>query len=81
MQLRPTPAVPNPARPVYCAGRCVSGDGNQRGEMTVPVTKFKGLDAAGAGRHGLIELVGSRGGESGLAILFPHTVQRLESRC
>ena len=36
-----------------------SGDGNQRGEMTVPVTEFKRLDAAGACRHGLVELVGS----------------------
>lgn len=62
-------------------GPCSSGDGNQRGEMTVPVTKFKDLDAAGAGGHGLIELVGPRGGESGLAILFPHTVERLEPRC
>ena len=49
--------------------------------MTVPVTEFERLNPTGAGCHGLIERVGSRGGESGLAILFPHTVQRLESRC
>ena len=49
--------------------------------MAVPVTEFKRLDAAGAGRYGLVERMGSRGGESGLAILFPDTVQRLESRC
>jgi hypothetical protein len=58
-----------------------SGDGNQRGEMTVPVTEFKRLDTAGACRHGLVERVGSRGGESGLALPFPDAVQRLESRC
>ena len=49
--------------------------------MTVPVTEFKGLDTAGAGRHGFVERVGPGGGESGLALLFPHAVQRLESRC
>jgi hypothetical protein len=44
-----------------------SGDGNQRGEMTVPVTKFKDLDAACAGRHRLVECVRPAGGKDGLA--------------
>ena len=48
MQLRPTPVARSYA----------SGDGNQRGEMTVPVTEFKRLDPAGAGRHRLVERVG-----------------------
>ncbi len=49
--------------------------------MTVPVTKFKGLDAASACRHCLIERVRAASRESRLAFLFPHAVQRLESRC
>ena len=48
--------------------------------MTVPVTKFKGLDTAGAGGYSIVERLGSRGGESEVTILFPHAVQRLESR-
>ena len=32
-----------------------SGNGNQTGEMTVLVAEFEGLDAAGAGGHGIIE--------------------------
>ena len=58
-----------------------SGDGNQGGEMTVSVTELEGLDPARAGGHGVVERVGSAGGESGLAVLLPHAVQRLESRC
>ena len=81
MQLRPPPAALPPGVALFVATSHASGDGNQGGEMTVPVTEFKRLDPAGAGRHGIVERVGSRGGESGLAILFPHAVQRLEPRC
>ena len=82
MQLRPTPAVFRAgAAPQTGAGSCGLGNGNQRGEMAVPMTEFKGLDAARACGHGLIEHVGFRGGESRLAILFPHAIQGLESRC
>jgi hypothetical protein len=49
--------------------------------MAVAVTKFKGLDAAGACGHRLVERVGSAAGKSRLAVLLPYTVQRLESRC
>ena len=49
--------------------------------MAIPVTKFKGLDPACAGRHRLVERVGPAAGEGGLSILPPHTVQRLEPRC
>lgn len=48
--------------------------------MTVPVTKFKGLDTAGAGGDGEVEFVGRARRESRLAILLPHTVERLKSR-
>ena len=81
MQLRPPPAAVHPAESHCFAATSASGDGNQGGEMTVPVTELKGLDTADAGRHGFVERVGSAGGESGLAILFPHTVERLEPRC
>jgi hypothetical protein len=48
--------------------------------MAIPVTEFKALYAAGAGRHGLIERVGAAAGKGGFALPLPHAVQRLESR-
>jgi hypothetical protein len=57
-----------------------SGDGNQRGEMAVAVAQLQGFNAACARDHNFIEHVSSAGGESGIAILLPPTVQRLESR-
>jgi hypothetical protein len=57
-----------------------SSEGNQWGEMAVPVTELKSLDTPGAGRHRLIEHVGFGRGKSRFAVLPPHTVQRLESR-
>jgi hypothetical protein len=71
MQLRPTPAVPKLARPVYGVDRCASGDGNQRGEMTVAVTEFKGLDPTRASVDSIADCTATGAGESGLAILLP----------
>ncbi len=48
--------------------------------MTVPVTEFKRLDTAGAGRHGVVEIVRAAGRESRLSVLFRQAVQGLESR-
>ena len=48
--------------------------------MAVTVAQFKGLDPACAGLDGIADRVGSSVGESGLAILLPHPVQRLEPR-
>jgi hypothetical protein len=48
--------------------------------MTVPVTELKGLDTPSARRNGFVKRVGPGGCESGLAFLFPRTLQRLESR-
>jgi hypothetical protein len=48
--------------------------------MTVPVAEFKDLHPASAGLYTAANPVGTGAGESGLDILFPHLVQRLESR-
>jgi hypothetical protein len=42
--------------------------------MAIAVTQLQGLDTAGAGRHGLVELVGVAAGKRALSILPPHTV-------
>jgi hypothetical protein len=60
--------------------RVASRDGNQGGEMTVAVTEFEGLDPARASVDCIADCAGTGAGESGLAILFPHLIQRLESR-
>jgi hypothetical protein len=83
MQLRPAPApvLHLPRLSVVGPGCTASGNRNQGREMAIPVTKFKGLDPAYAGRHRDVELVGVAACKRGLAILPPHTVERLESRC
>src|SRR5438128_919782 len=48
--------------------------------MTVAVTEFEGLDLARASVDNIADCTGTGAGESGLAMLFPHFVQRLESR-
>jgi hypothetical protein len=48
--------------------------------MAIAVTEFEGLDAARASVDSIADCAETGAGESGLAILFPHLVQRLESR-
>ena len=48
--------------------------------MTVAMTEFKDFDTASARFDGIADRAGAGAGESGLAILFPRLVQRLESR-
>ena len=48
--------------------------------MAVSVTEFEGLDPAHASVDSVADRAGTSPGESGLTILFPHLVQRLESR-
>ena len=63
---------------MFVATSQASGDGNQGSEMTVPVTELKGLDTAGAGRHGFVERVGFRKRRKrARPLLFPHAVSAL----
>jgi hypothetical protein len=48
--------------------------------MAVSVTEFEGLDPAHASVDSVADCAGTGAGESRLAIVFPHLVQRLESR-
>jgi hypothetical protein len=48
--------------------------------MPVSVAKFEGLDTPRTGVDSVADCAGTGAGESALAILFPHLVQRLESR-
>src|SRR5207248_8969955 len=43
------------------------------------MTKFKSLDLASAGLHCIADRAGTGAGESRFAVLFPRSVQRLES--
>ena len=52
------------------AGCSASCDSNQGGEMAIAMAQLQGLDTAGAGRHGLVERVGSAGGEGPLSLLL-----------
>ena len=56
------------------------GDGNQGREMAVTVAEFKGLDTPGARLDGIAECLGTGAHQRSLAILFPGSVQCLESR-
>ena len=51
--------------------------------MAIAVAQLQGLDTPGASLRCFVKRVGvgATGRESRLAILFPHTVERLESRC
>ena len=44
------------------------------------MAKFKSLDPARASVDSSADFAGTGAGESGLVILFPHLVQRVESR-
>lgn len=44
------------------------------------MAEFERLDLAGAGLDGVVDRVGASAGESGIAILLPGFVQRLEPR-
>ena len=48
--------------------------------MAVTVAEFEGLDAPGARLGGIAECPGTGAHQRGLAILFPRSVQCLESR-
>ena len=48
--------------------------------MTVAVTEFKGLDPTRASVDSITDRTGTGAGESGLAVLFPGSVQGLEPR-
>jgi hypothetical protein len=48
--------------------------------MAVPEAKFKGLDPTGTSIDSIADHAGTGAGESGLAILLPGSVQRLEPR-
>ena len=48
--------------------------------MAVSVTELESLDMPRAGVDRVADRPGARAGERGLAVLFPGSVQRLESR-
>jgi hypothetical protein len=48
--------------------------------MTIPVTELEGLDAACAGGDRMVERLRSGVREHLIAVLLPHSVQRLEAR-
>jgi hypothetical protein len=46
-----------------------SGDGNHGREMTVSMTEFESLDAAGAGSYGVVEIVRAAGRDAAIRFL------------
>ena len=58
-----------------------SGDVGHGREVTVPVTQFKGRDAACADQYRRIDRVRFGVREHPVAVQLPHTAQRLEARC
>src|SRR5262245_13677766 len=80
MQRRSAPGGPAPTPRAENSKVVRSRDGNQGGEMAVSVTELESLDMPRAGVDRVADRPGARAGERRLAVLFPGSVQRLESR-